>query len=388
MSDANNTTIAFKKEATYGVLPGSPIFKKLRFTGESLAHAKDTVLSEEIRSDRQRIDLAEVGAQAEGGLDLELSYLEYQEFFQGFLCASWVTIAITQTLAIDESSETLTGTAGQLSALLAGGFVRVSGAVTGANNGIKRVVSINGDGSVATFAAGSFSADEASPTITLAGKDLRNGIERHSWTLERDVLAASGTHYFQSYAGMMANVLEVSMRSKEIVTGSMSFLGTKGLPAGATVSTGGAPTATTTDPVMNGTSHIGQLWQDAALMTEKLKEWTFSINNNLRGKDALGVRGNFDIGLGSIDVTGKISAYFKDNTLYTALVNHSYSGLAVVITDSAGNSLCFTFPRVNFGAGDPQATGINTDVMVDVDFTAIRDTTLGVTVIVNAIAAP
>jgi hypothetical protein len=177
------------------------------------------------------------------------------------------------------------------------------------------------------------------------------------------------------------------MATRQIITGSITFMGKQGAASSATLSTGGPYTGTSDNPVMNGTSHVGQLWQGDALMAEKLAEWNFSIGNNLRGKDALGQKGLFEVGLGSLDVTGSISAYFRDNTLYETLLNHDYSGLAVVVTDGNGDSLAFSFPRVNFGSGDPNADAINTDVMVDVDFTAIRDEDTGVTVIVSAIPA-
>lgn len=504
MSDANNTTLAYKKETSFGVLPATPIFQQLRFTGESLVHAKDTVMSEEIRSDRQRIDLAKVGSQAEGSLNFELSYAEYQELLTGALGASWtvlnravtadinhtlstleasgvkatgvltltgnavaaetvtiggrtytwraaptlaneVTVGASASVSIDNLVAAIMGAAGEgtlygtdtvphadvtaaagagdtmdVTAVLfgtgviattevmtnatwgaatlaggvnnfegvpVGGFIRIAGAAAGGNNGIKRVVSVSVDGDTLTLGAGSFVSTVVGATLTLTGSDLRNGIEKPSWTIERKVLNSSGTPYYQSYKGMMVNVFDVAMATRQIITGSVSFMGQRGTPAADSLSTGGAYTGTSSDPVMNGTSHVGQLWQGDALMTEKLSEWAFSLNNNLRGKDALGQEGLFEVGQGSLDVTGNISAYFRDNTLYTKLVNHDYTGLAVVVTDSAGNSLAFSFPRVNFGSGDPNADAINTDVMVEVDFTAIRDEDTGVTVIVSAIPA-
>lgn len=159
---------------------------------------------------------------------------------------------------------------------------------------------------------------------------------------------------------------------------------------GATTLTGGVAheyLAAEDGDVLNGTSNMGTILGSAGAYAEKLKMVSFSINNMLRGKDALAELGNFEVGLGTLEVKGQISAYFADNTLYAALIAHDDNALAFTLTDSAGNTRCFTFPRIKWGAGNPNAEAINTDVMLNIDFTAIRDALTGVTCIVNDLDA-
>lgn len=510
-SDANTTNIAYCEETTYGVLPGSPDFKTLRLTGETLAHAKETIQSQEIRSDRQVPDLVKVGSSATGNVNFELSFAEYLPFMEAVLCGSFDDITLTDINgSIDKDASTFTCTSsGAMSSLPVGGYVKLASATT-ANNGIKRVLS--NDGTVVTFAPGSFSANTTGQNATWTTSDLRNGIERRSYTIEREVINSEGTKLFQSYPGCYIGMMDMRVESKQIVTGSFGVMGKFGTAASATLNTNlaaaatgtltlvanptdgdtvtigtktytlqdtltntngnvkigatasdtldnliaainlaaGAGTtyaaATTVHPtvtaaagagdtmtvtakstgtagnaiattetftnsgnvfgaatlaggvnpvylasedgdVLNGTSNLGTIQGSAGTFQDKMRVLAFSINNNLRGKDALGEEGNFEIGLGTFSVTGNISAYFADNTLYQALVNHDDNALAFTLQDSDGNVLGFTFPRIKWGAGNPNATAINTDIMLDIDFTAIRDTVSGVTMIINKFPA-
>ena len=67
MSDTNRVQIGLVEEATLGTTPATPAFQALRITNApSLAFEPNTVVSEEIRSDRQITDLILVGAEAGG----------------------------------------------------------------------------------------------------------------------------------------------------------------------------------------------------------------------------------------------------------------------------------------------------------------------------------
>ena len=56
---------------------------EVRMTGETLAHQKQTVVSETIRTDRQRDTLSEVGAAAEGDINFELAFFDLDLLLEG-----------------------------------------------------------------------------------------------------------------------------------------------------------------------------------------------------------------------------------------------------------------------------------------------------------------
>lgn len=497
MSDANYSTLAAKRETTWGASITPPL-KAMRLTGESLEHKKDVVQSEEVRADRQISDLAEVGSMAGGGVDFELSYEAWKEWLEAALFSSIVTInAAGITCDIDSTGQTIEAASGTPFAnVVAGCFVKVAGAANAGNNGAKLVLSKTN--TVLTLAAGSLTDDETAVSLTITGGHLKNGTTRHSYTIERNILTQTGDRFFQVYRGMTVDKCNLNFESKKIVTGKLEFIGKigeandtslqtaaagtltfsgvsvedetvtigtrvytfKDSPAsanqvktgadaaesianlvaaingaagagtlygtgtvahaqgtaaavgstlvftstlygtagnalattetmtnaswGAATLAGGTDyTAADSDPVVNATSNLGSLRKDGISLGERFKKLELAISNNLRGKDAIGEAGNFDIGVGSFEVTGTLSAYFKDNTLLADFIAHNYTGLSYVVTDGNGKRIGVHIPRLNFSTGGPMIGGKNTDLMQDQKFTAILSETYGATLLLS-----
>lgn len=388
MADANYSSIGIIKETTWGVTPNTPRLKALRITGEDLKHEKETIQSQEVRDDRQVADLVEVGVQASGGVEFELSYGTFTDLIAAALFNAPVAISVAAVTAdiVAGSTQTMTGAAGDFDDVPVGATVKVSGLTVTADNGLKLVVAKSNDGSTLTFAPNSFSTAEADATVTLTGSHLRNGTTRSSFTLERRVKTAAGTDFFQTFLGQVADALTLNFESKAIVTGSFTFLGRYGDASNdsvdSAVAASGYDPATTT-PVMNATNNIGTFLFDKTASTEALKSLTLNIANGLRGKDAMGTKGNFDIGVGTFELTGNLSAYFQSNALYEKYLDHSDVALSWRVTDALGNTIVFTIPRMKLGTGEPKIEGRNTDVMVNSDWTAILDPVTGATFIVD-----
>lgn len=87
---SNRTELRYVAEATFGTTPASPTLKYLRFKGESLNPNFETVRSEEIRADRNDVDLIKVGSKAAGNIEFELSYGSYDDFLEALMCSTWV----------------------------------------------------------------------------------------------------------------------------------------------------------------------------------------------------------------------------------------------------------------------------------------------------------
>jgi hypothetical protein len=512
MSDANRSSLAFQRETSWGVNPVSPALKLQRLTSESLMHAKDTVVSEEVRSDRQVSDLVEVGAAASGAVNFELSYSDFKHWLEAVLMSNIVTVNITGLSASAVlATQKLTGSAGDFNAVQAGSWVKVTGFTTAANNGIKLVTAKASNGSDITLAANSITADE-SASIAITGQYVTNGETRHSYVFERGLRDYNNTLTYQVFRGCSPDQMQVSFESKKIITGSLSFIGKVGesasssimaatgvsasgtltfsntgtnddtitigarvytlktaLSSGPTVAnevligvsaaatrnnlvaaingaagegttysvgtlahalvtaaasstaaiivtaishgtagnslattdtsshaawgaatlSGGtddtAYTAASTDPVMNATSNVGRIIRDDATMSERMKSMSFTIANGLRGKDAMGERGNFDIGVGDFNLSGSFSAYFRDNALFAAHIAHSDLKLGWSVTSGSGATIGFYVPRVKLSDANPPIPGRNQDVMSQVEWQATIENTIGKTLIVSFI---
>lgn len=143
-----------------------------------------------------------------------------------------------------------------------------------------------------------------------------------------------------------------------------------------------------TGSILNGTSNMGSIMIDGAVAADRFKSITLNLANSARGKDALGIDGNFEIGLGTMGVTGSLNAYFRNTDLPLKIKNHVSFGLSFNLTDDASNLVDFYLPNTKPAQGNPTITGINTDVMIETNFQAIADLTgTGKTIIISAIDA-
>ncbi len=164
--------------------------------------------------------------------------------------------------------------------------------------------------------------------------------------------------------------------------------------AGATMSGGvtqsSGYSAAELGPVMNGTNNVGIIRMDGSAATDRFKAIKIEIANNVRGKDACGYEGNWDIGLGQFKVSGNLNAYFRNNSLPTKIKNHTTFSLDFYVQDALGNRLYFHIPGAKPADGDPNIQGINTDVMLDTAYEGIlggAENATGSTLIIDAIPA-
>ena len=83
--------VRYVPEVTWGTTPGTPTMVSLRNNGCSLAVQKSTLSSNEIRSDRQIVDLRHGAAQVGGTIDFEFSYGEFDALLEGALFGAWTS---------------------------------------------------------------------------------------------------------------------------------------------------------------------------------------------------------------------------------------------------------------------------------------------------------
>jgi len=91
MSDSNRVGLRYIEETTWNSLPGTPTMQALRLTSDSIIPAIDTIISEELRSDRMVSDLIQISRSNTGGFDFELSAISFDDLFEGALFSSWAT---------------------------------------------------------------------------------------------------------------------------------------------------------------------------------------------------------------------------------------------------------------------------------------------------------
>jgi len=143
LQSTNRVKLSKTREATFGVIPANPVFKAVRETSSSLAANPKTVISSEIRPDRQVTDLVLVDEDAGGDVAGEIAFGVADDDFEEALQGTWannpaIEVVTQDTEISDVSATTLTVAAGG-AAFVAAMLTYMSGFPTPANNRLARV---------------------------------------------------------------------------------------------------------------------------------------------------------------------------------------------------------------------------------------------------------
>src|SRR5262249_10879186 len=131
LQSTNRVKLSKVRETTFGVTPANPAFKTIRETSSSLNANPKTVITNEIRSDRQVTDLILVDMDAGGDVGGEIAFGVADDDFEEVLQGTWssnpaITVATLDTEISDLSATTATVAAGG-AAFIAGTLTLLSG---------------------------------------------------------------------------------------------------------------------------------------------------------------------------------------------------------------------------------------------------------------------
>ena len=333
-------------------------------------------MSNEIRGDRQIPDLIRVGAEAAGDIEFELSGDTYDEFFESALYSAPFPAENSITAATIDASTTddSFNDSGSGFTFGVGEWIRVAGYVDPANNGFFKLLSVT---TAKLVVDANLVTEGVGPSITIDNSFIRNGVTRSSFSLEKEFVDIT---QFLSYTGMIAGTMDLEVAAGAILTGSFGFLGLASARGVATIGTGG-PTAATATEVMNAVDDISLIreFDFASDLTVDVQSVSLSVDNNLRPIDAIGTLGHVDVGAGRSTITGNITIYFSDGTMYDEYLNDTVSKLAFA-AEKGTEAYVFELPRIEFTSSEVVAGSIDEDVMVNADFQAVRDPTNGYTI--------
>jgi len=163
LQSTNRVKLSKVREATFGVTPANPVFKAIRETSSSLNANPKTVITQEIRSDRQVTDLILVDMHAGGNVGGEVAFGVADDDFEEVLQGTWsnnpvITVATLDIEISDLSATTATVAAGG-AAFIAGVLTLFSGFPTPSNNKLARVSSSTA--TTIVYPAATFTAETA-----------------------------------------------------------------------------------------------------------------------------------------------------------------------------------------------------------------------------------
>jgi hypothetical protein len=373
--------IGFIQEATFGVTPTSGDYKKLRMTGESLNYTISKESSEEINNSRTVSSMIPVTASADGAIEAEISYAEYDPLIEAVLQSSFAafgTNGVGATFTADITTTTITASAATSGSsiftnLKKGQFFRLS-APGNANNGkILRVsLTVAPTATVITLAPSTPAVAAAGVALcTVASSRLTNGADQRSFSIERQ---NSDIGEYWVYKGMTASSWDLSVSSGSRSTMSFNFMGKKAERSTSTSLPGTAIESQAYDIHSGSTGPACYIWVDGApLVGTFVQSVSLNYDNALRSQEAVCELGAVGIGSGTVALTGTLEVYFANGDLFDKFKANQNVSFTVSTLDDAGNGYIITIPKANLSSLSTSAGGKDQDMMLSIEITGLRD---------------
>lgn len=405
LASTNRVQLSYKPEVTPGTPVTASIATYLRMTGESMNFDVKKDSDKEIRSDRQRVSVASVSAQAAGAINIHMQYAEYDQILAGLLQSAWVaagtngvSASLTAvTVATGTTAPVITGTAFPL--LAKGQWFQFSHTLytpTGSTIGAFFLLRAH---PVTACTATTITCDVntlfnsvtvASGTGLIRTSRLTNGTTLQSYTIEFKI-SDIASPVFQTFKGMFPSKLSVTFNSSALTEGSIEFLGFTMTSSTTTGLNAGAPNASQPYDVQNGVRGVGNIWENGAPLTSTfIKSISLNVDNSLRGQEALANYGLVGVGVGTFMVSGSVEIYFADGSLYNKFLADTFTSLAFSSQDTSGNGYVFQLPRVMLTSAKVDAGSSNADLMASFNYEAYADinnadTTLRQTIFIDRV---
>lgn len=221
------------------------------------------------------------------------------------------------------------------------------------------------------FIEAAFASSFSAPVANLS--TIKNGTTLSSFTIQKHFQDLT-TPVFHNFTGCRIGGMGLEFASGSILTGSFSVMGLAAA-AGTTQIAGATVSAAPTDSVLNAVTNLVEIEEDGVTSTMVIKQLSLNLNNNLRGQDAIGTLGFIGIGLGRCEVSGNITAYFKDLTQYNKFLNNTSFALGFKCIDDANNYYEFLLPNCKFESATIVSGGNDQDIMIEGTYRAIYDET-------------
>jgi len=219
--ESNSVVLSYIDEATWGTLPTTPAFSRLRYMSESLGSQKARQRAAEVDSGRQAADMVTTQFTAGGAINGALSIGTYDDLFESLFCSTYATNILTngttfQSVYLQKQLGT-------------GLFLRYPGSyVSGCNisaalGGFVTVsfnIASQAETSSTTDAASTYTADNTNKvlnTVSMTGSIQLGGtspgsVESFSLDFANDGAAALFAIGSSTAAGMLSGVFTVTGR--------------------------------------------------------------------------------------------------------------------------------------------------------------------------------
>lgn len=379
--DTNTTSLYIKEESTWGEAAASGTMVQFPYASCSVEPAKKTVVSEHIRTDRMRDDLAFIGESVTSSIGWELQPINVggtnymAHVLQGILANDFPAQTTATGVSVAAGKFHKTGITATLS-IAAGDYFTMKGFTDPANNGLFRCTVAGTD---------DLTVAETLVTETTNGtvyfRKVANGTTKQSYLTEE--VFSDITKY--GYAtGNRFETFGLDISAEQVIKCSATLTGKAETIAGASV--GGTRTAAAAKGVLTASVNAATLLIDGSSIGVGVQSIKLNMKANTRSQPQVGSRYPRGVGMGFFEVDGELNLYFENTTLYTSAMSHSDVGLIIPITstEAYGDGFAIELPRLKFGAPKKSKPGGNQDVFLTLPFTGLRHSTKSASCIVYA----
>lgn len=379
MADGSRHSLYAVEEVTAGTTPNNPALDLVRITGTTLGLNKDSLQSEEIRSDRQIADFRLGANQVAGDINFELSCGSFDQFLEAVLAsADWAAPADTGATTLDA---TATGYERAAGSFLTDGFrvgmlVEASGYVGSGFNGLSVITAVDALTMDTTPLSGTHGVEVGGGDEQIVAADaITGGTERRAFTLVRhfaDILTADKPYHI--LRGVEMNTLQLTIAANSMITGTLSVMG-RSMEVSEDLTGLGVPTynpASTTSPLDSFTGTL----QEGGTIIAVITEITLNLQNGLEPRFVVGSKDSIDPSIARSNLTGQVTAYFENSALLDKFINETDSDIVFSLPDGDGNLQRYTIPRIKYTGGQPDVQGEG-PVTLAMPFQALLDTTEG-----------
>lgn len=219
-------------------------------------------------------------------------------------------------------------------------------------------------------------------TPAVGSRQLKIGTTDSSYSIEKE-FADQGL--FAAFSGMRLGAMSLSMAYGEILTGSFTFAGAGATtPVASLVGTGSTNDAPTTD-VLNASSDFGTLEIDGVATDACIMSMELTVDNALRAINCIGSDAPTDQRKGTASVTGSVELYLSaaSYALYSKALTNTSISLKYSVTDGT-NTYEFFIPNAKLSGETPASSGLDSDVLVSLEFTGLYDPTEESSLVITA----
>lgn len=197
---------------------------------------------------------------------------------------------------------------------------------------------------------------------------LKTGLLRKSFTIERKF--GDIGQYFR-YTGMEVDTFQIGATTGGIIGVTFGLMG-KGMSQSAAAIVGATyPAAPTTSPM----DALTGVLQEGGVTNAVVTEVTLNLNNNLNQRYVIGSPDSLEPSIGRSNVTGTMTAFFEDATLYGKFLTNTNSSLSFTASDGT-NSFVFLVPKLKYTGGDVPVSGEG-PVSISMPFQGLYDSVTG-----------